>query len=773
MAVLAIVGLVSNLSLDAYQQADRSRDHTLEVLGAVDRILQIAVDVETAVRGFVVTGNEAFLEPRRAALQSAPEAMARLQRLTVGNAGQHQRANRLGPLIEQKLAWTSRVAEARRKAGFESAKRLSATTHGKQLMDEIRRLCGEMRAQEMALLAERDAATHRHGRAAELVTILGSVLGLLLVAGATIINRLENAQRKAAEAALQRAHDELEVRVQERTIQLTRANRSLRMLRECNQVLVRVTEETALLDQICRVIVGVGGYQLGWVGCALQEEGQNVRAQAGLDNGFLSLVHPTWTDTERGHCPCGRALRSAKPVVVRDVRTDPDFATWRDEALARGYCSVAALPLRTEDAAFGVLTVYAGEGQAFDEEEMKLLEELAGDVAHGLRTLRLRSERDKMRAQLVQADRLVSIGTLAAGVAHEINNPLAYVMANLEYLGPEFRKLATELPAGRLNELEKVLAEVREGTERIKNTVRDLKTVSRTDKKQCGPVDVRHVLDSSANMAHNEIKHRARLVKHYGATPLVEANDGRLGQVFLNLIMNAAHAIDEGATHRNEIRLVTGTGSAGNVVVEVRDTGAGIPPENLGQIFDPFFTTKPIGEGTGLGLFICRNIVSGLGGELTVESQVGRGSVFRVVLPPAQSRAVAERPRLDYLAGGRRGWVLVIDDELAIGEAIRRLLTPEHDVIVLTSARQAHQRIVLGERFDVIICDLMMPEMTGMDLHTELARLAPDQAARMVLLTGGAFTSRGREFLQRVPNQRLEKPFDAQDIHTVVRGFVS
>jgi signal transduction histidine kinase len=157
-----------------------------------------------------------------------------------------------------------------------------------------------------------------------------------------------------------------------------------------------------------------------------------------------------------------------------------------------------------------------------------------------------------------------------------------------------------------LDEAGEALAEARQGAERVRNIVRDLRVFARGDEEQSGPVALRRVLDSSINIAWNEIRHRARLVKDYGDTPMVEANESRLGQVFLNLLLNAAHAIPEGETERNEIRVSTRTDGRGHAVVEIRDTGGGIPAAIREKIFDPFFTTKSAGEGTGLGLWICK-----------------------------------------------------------------------------------------------------------------------------------------------------------------------
>jgi PAS domain S-box-containing protein len=378
------------------------------------------------------------------------------------------------------------------------------------------------------------------------------------------------------------------------------------------------------------------------------------------------------------------------------------------------------------------------------------------------------------QARLMQADRLASVGMLAAGVAHEINNPLAYVVASLDFVQAEIRPLAENHPGAVSDETLQALAEAREGIARVKHVVRDLKTFSRADDERRFPVELRPVIESSINMAFNEIKYRARLVKDYGKAPPVLANDGRLGQVILNLLVNAAQAIPEGHVDENEIRVTTRTDEAGRAVVEVRDTGPGVPRHALARVFEPFFTTKPSGVGTGLGLSICRNIVTALDGSITVESEPGRGATFRVILPAAPSDAaeVLLPARSAQVPSGRRGRVLVVDDEPGICAALRRVLASEHDVVALTSAREARDRIARGERFDVILTDLMMPGMSGMELHTAVAEIAKDQAERMVLLTGGAFTPGAEEFLNKVPNARVDKPFDPASLRALVRGLV-
>jgi PAS domain S-box-containing protein len=393
------------------------------------------------------------------------------------------------------------------------------------------------------------------------------------------------------------------------------------------------------------------------------------------------------------------------------------------------------------------------------------------------------TDRRRMENQLIFAGRMAAVGTLAAGVAHEINNPLAYIVANIDFVRHQVTTVASRLARGGggvagddlgrvLDETGEALAEARQGTERVRNIVRDLRVFARGDEDQSGPVALRRVLDSSINIAWNEIRHRARLVKDYGDTPMVEANESRLGQVFLNLLLNAAHAIPEGATESNEIRVRTRTDPRGYAVVEVRDTGGGVPAGIRDRIFDPFFTTKSKGEGTGLGLWICSGILSALGGDIVVDSEEGRGSTFRVTLPPVRLEAplqVVADPVAEPEARG--GKMLIVDDEPMILGALRRSFVSDYNVTCVGDGRRALERLRAGERYDVILCDLMMPEMTGMELFGELTKLARDQAERVVFVTGGAFTPRAREFLEKVPNARVEKPIDFQNLRLLLRNL--
>jgi len=415
------------------------------------------------------------------------------------------------------------------------------------------------------------------------------------------------------------------------------------------------------------------------------------------------------------------------------------------------------------------------------------LRRLVAAIERELREAAGRAERRRIQQQLLISDRMASVGTLAAGVAHEINNPLAVVLGNLQSMSRDMQQLSRGLEsmhdaigptaAARLARLQSTAAaltdalrDADEAGERVRTIVRDLRVFSRSEEEILEPVDVHEVLESSLRMARNEIRHRATVVRQFGDVPKVFANEARLGQVFLNVIVNAAQAIPEGNTNGNTIAIATRR-LEDMVAIEITDTGAGIAPEVLPRIFDVFFTTKSIGEGTGLGLAICHRIVIAMSGRIEAESRLGSGTTIRVVLPRARTGRTLSVPILPspFADPAPARSVLAVEDEPAVGRTIQRLLTP-HRVTVVTRAREALARIAAGEHFDVILCDVMMPELTGMDFHARLREARPELADHVIFLSGGAFTPRAREFFERVPNPRVDKPIDPAKLRSLVEG---
>jgi PAS domain S-box-containing protein len=385
------------------------------------------------------------------------------------------------------------------------------------------------------------------------------------------------------------------------------------------------------------------------------------------------------------------------------------------------------------------------------------------------------TERVETQTQLMFSDRMATIGSIAAGVAHEINNPLTVTVANLQLALEKLASAAeSEEMDAHLPSIGELLREASEGADRVATIVRDLKIFSRAEEEHRGPVDVLRVIQSSLRMARNEIRHRAEVVLDCADVPSVEGNESRLGQVFLNLLVNAAQALPEGHAAENRIVVRTCRMEPGMVAIDVEDTGAGIAPDNLARMFTPFFTTKPRGVGTGLGLSICKRIVTSLGGDISVTSELGHGTRFRVLLKASAAMAPASRACLPkHVVAPRRGKILVVDDDLMTGAAVCRILASEHEVLFLQDASHALARILRGEVYDVIVCDLMMPDMTGPEFYEALAAQAPELSRRVIFMTGGAFTPSARQFLDGVPNPSLAKPFASEALKALVNDHLS
>lgn len=373
--------------------------------------------------------------------------------------------------------------------------------------------------------------------------------------------------------------------------------------------------------------------------------------------------------------------------------------------------------------------------------------------------------------KLEQSRGLVVAGQLATGVGHEINNPLAFVTGNLhvalEQLGMLLQEQATPATE-RLRDTVQALEEARKGAERIRTIVKDLRTLARSNETRVGPVDVFAALEFSLSMAMPHIRHRAQVVHRVAPVPRVLGNESKLGQVFLNLLINAAQAIPEGAAAHHAITVVTRVEDA-HVVVEVQDTGKGMSAEVRERIFEPFFTTKPAGEGTGLGLAISLDIIRGMGGELKVLSEPGRGSSFQVVLPiidELMAPVAVPAPAKEEVPQRKR--VLVIDDEPSICSMMRRLLGKLHEVVVVHSGREALELLSVDGGFDRVFCDLMMADMSGMDLFAQLEQQKPDYLTRFIFMTGGGFTDRARAFLARETVSSIAKPFEPAHVRELV-----
>ncbi|MBK7585986.1 MAG: response regulator [Myxococcales bacterium] len=368
------------------------------------------------------------------------------------------------------------------------------------------------------------------------------------------------------------------------------------------------------------------------------------------------------------------------------------------------------------------------------------------------------TERNDVTARMMELDRMVAVGTLAAGVGHEINNPLAYVAANLEELRFKLRP-PTQVDA----ETRSLVEDSLKGTKRIRDIVQAISAFSRSGAERHS-TSLAEAVQSAVAMAGNEIRHRARLELDHRGELYVVANEAELAQVILNLLVNASQAVRDGGPESNRIHVRT-FGRDGRAICEVTDTGIGMSPEVVARIFDPFFTTKPVGEGTGLGLSICRQTLRALGGEIEVESQPGVGSTFRMVLPV--SEAVTEPIRLVKTPSEpmtRRLRVMLVDDESDLVRALARPLRREFELTECASADDALEHLARSADYDVIVTDLMMPGKSGMDLYALINENYPRLAPRVLFTTGGAFTAEAKTFCAEMAGRVLSKPVVAAEL---------
>ncbi|MEZ4221714.1 MAG: PAS domain S-box protein [Polyangiaceae bacterium] len=388
------------------------------------------------------------------------------------------------------------------------------------------------------------------------------------------------------------------------------------------------------------------------------------------------------------------------------------------------------------------------------------------------------TQQRQVEASLVQAERLASVGYLAAGVAHEINNPLSYLTTNVEFASRVLTQCET-LFAGADAEMAEAVGEARaalnetlEGIARVAQVVSDLKTFARPDESGAKTTDPKSAVDTAVAIVQNEIRHRARLSRELAPCANVGIGSQRLVQVLVNLLLFAAHSIPEGYTESHDVVVRLRHASSKLIEISVSDTGAGYEPDALQHLFEPF-GPAPTSSGIGLGLAVCHSIVTHAGGSLTVESELDRGTTFRLLLPVADAavkslpaRTTGE-PRV-----AKRSRILVIDDEPLIGRALKRNLRGDHEVTVARDAREALRLLLQGLSFDLILCDVMMPGMSGVDFHLALSQYRPELVERVVFITGGAFTPRAEQFLESVPNRRLTKPIAEETLRQLIGELV-
>jgi signal transduction histidine kinase/DNA-binding response OmpR family regulator len=402
-------------------------------------------------------------------------------------------------------------------------------------------------------------------------------------------------------------------------------------------------------------------------------------------------------------------------------------------------------------------------------------QETALVIARDISDLKLaEQERIELDARLHEADKLASLGQLVAGISHEVNNPLAAILLNLRDVQESFGRIVSHASlrdappdvTGLVAEVPRVLTETLEAAERIRTIVAEMRLFAHPSGPSGESAKVEDLLEAPLLLAANEVRFKAKVIRALESTPELVVDRTRLSQAFLNIVLNAAQAIESNSPESNWIRVATRAEPDG-VVVEISNSGPAIAKENLPHIFEPFFTTKPVGQGVGLGLSIAYDTVRRHGGNIEVQSTPELGTTFRIWLPRNTGLALAPRAPHAEPESTRPGRILIVDDDRLVRNGLRRILERHHEVELASSAERALE-VLEQDRFDVVLCDLIMPGMTGMQLYREVSRRAPAQAERFVFLTGGTSSGEAREFLVGVKNPRAYKPVSAEEIVRLV-----
>ncbi|MCB9686133.1 MAG: response regulator [Alphaproteobacteria bacterium] len=463
--------------------------------------------------------------------------------------------------------------------------------------------------------------------------------------------------------------------------------------------------------------------------------------------GRVTLLNPTaetltgWEETEARGRPVERVLE-----LMDDRSNEP-----RDNGVATALGG-------TEPDPIAAARVVGRDGREFLV-STTVARVVDGDHLLGTVAVMHDIERERqLRQQLEHAERLATFGTMAAGVAHEINNPLAFVVGNLHYA---IESLSAD---GRSLDEVQALEDALDGAQRISKIVEDFRSFGRATPASREPVRLADVIRYAITVTEANRRRRFEVEVEVEGDPVVYGDEARLGQVLVNLLVNATHAME---VDQRFAPITVRAGHDGEtwVFVEVVDRGCGMSDEQLKRAFEPFYTTKPQGKGTGLGLSVAHGIVEAHGGAVQVRTRTGHGSTFRVTLPahePRPTRTPAPAPT--------RGRVLLVDDEPALLRSLQRVLARRHDVQTAGSADEALRIIEEGARFDLVLCDVQMPRMSGLDLLARLTERHPDVARRVTLITGGLLSTGD---LGPDGPGLLKKPFDPRQILDTVDQLVA
>ncbi len=568
---------------------------------------------------------------------------------------------------------------------------------------------------------------------------------------------------------------------------LRRANRALKMISECNKTLLHLMDKSSFMHEICRIIVDVGGYRMAWVGLTEQDEAKTIHpaAQAGCEEGYLESVNITWADTGQGCNSTGTAIRTGKPCIVRNILTDPHYASRRAEAMKHGYTSSIALPLADEDGTLGALNIYAVEQNPFNKEEIKVLMELANDLVYGIQVLRTRAGRkcaeenlresnrrledalaelQRIQKQVVEQERLRAVGQMASGIAHDLNNVLQPVLGYSDLLLMRPETLDDRAKTIRHLKL------IRTAAEDAANVIHRLGAFYRVPDNDDAlkPVDLNKLIKEVILLTKpkwvgqtQEKGGDIHMETDLQRVALIEGNETELRELFTNLIFNAVDAMPESGT------IPIGTSHNGNhVILRVSDTGIGMTEDVRRRCMDPFFSTKT-GGGTGMGLWMVRGIVERARGTISVESEPGKWTTFVVRLRASRKKnRVLEDRGGELVSGPLR--VFLVEDDPEVRDLVSEYLTGDgHTVETAANGREGLEKFH-PDRFDVVITDKAMPQMNGDQLARAIKNIAPDKP--VILLTGFGHMIKAQDKCPPWVNLVVTKPVSLAQLRKALAG---
>ncbi len=569
--------------------------------------------------------------------------------------------------------------------------------------------------------------------------------------------------------------------------ELRRVNRALKTLSQSNQVLVRATNEQDLLNNVCQILINSGGYCFAWVGYIEEDKKKRIVpiSKAGEDKDYLNQLHFTWGNDLKALNPVNKAILSGRPIITKNMKIKSNGGSWRSEAIKRGYGSSISLPLLNQGVSFGALTIYSREQNAFDTQEVNLLKELSEDLAFGITVLRAQithrkteEENNKIQMQLLQAQKMESIGTMAGGIAHDFNNLLTAIIGCVDLSLEEVDK--TDVVYGDLKEIQIA-------AQRAADLTKQLLLFSRKKTMKFKSVNINRIIQNLLMMLKRLIGENIHIQTHLASNLwMIKADQGTLEQVIMNLVVNARDAMPDGGELTIETENITLTEAdkvdmseapLGRCIrISVSDKGTGMDKKTIQHIYDPFFSTKAIGKGTGLGLSVVYGIVSQHGGCIRVESEINRGTTFEIYLPALNQK---KKERIKGMIPkkkrhrGKNQRILVVEDE----EKVREFTTSglSRSGYTVFSAADAKEAVNIFKRengnFDVVISDVVLPGKSGIELVDGFRTQKPNIG---ILLSSGYTDYESRwPIIQENGFQFLEKPYTLNDLIEVIHKIAA